>query len=125
MNLYHCLLLHAFLVVGPPNSVYKYSSFYNVYAYEAFGDIFTLSELEHNIIKSGLPKAAVGYLAQSFLPSSKYDFAIQRFDFRLHWAVNNGARTMISTLPLFQPHILDKQLSLLVRWAFCCYSSSD
>ena len=53
LNLYHCLLLHAFLVVGPPTTMYKYASFYNVYAYEAFGDIFTLSELEHNVIKAG------------------------------------------------------------------------
>jgi hypothetical protein len=51
--------------------MYKYGSFYNVYAYEAFGDVFTLAELEHNVIKAGLPRPSVGYLASNFLPASR------------------------------------------------------
>ena len=53
MNLYHCLLLHAYMVVGLPNSLFKWSHFFRFCSYEAFGDIFSLAELEHCIMRSG------------------------------------------------------------------------
>ena len=64
----------------------------------------------------GLPRPVVGYLAQSFLPSSKYDICVQRCDFRLHWAVNSGARSMIHIVPIYQPHTLEKQLNAVIRY---------
>lgn len=53
LNLYHCIILHSFLVVGVPLSVYKWSSFFSVCSYEMFGDVVSLVELEHNVIKAG------------------------------------------------------------------------
>jgi hypothetical protein len=53
LNLYHILLLHSFLVVGIPSTLLKWPSFFNSCSYEAFGDIFSLAELEHCIIKYG------------------------------------------------------------------------
>jgi len=53
LNLYHCLLIHAYLVVGLPNSLFKWSNFFRFCSYEAFGDIFSLAELEHCILRGG------------------------------------------------------------------------
>lgn len=53
MNLYHCMLLHAYMVVGLPNSIFKWSNFFRHCSYEAFGDIFSLAELEHCIMRAG------------------------------------------------------------------------
>ena len=53
LNLYHTLLLHAVLVAGVPSTVMKWPSFFNSFSYEAFGDVFSLSELEHSVIKGG------------------------------------------------------------------------
>lgn len=53
LNLYHCLLLHAFLVVGVPTTLFKWPTFFGSYSYEAFGDVFSLAELEHCIIRAG------------------------------------------------------------------------
>lgn len=53
VNLFHVMLLHALLVLGLPSSIFKWQSMFRNCAYEAFGDIFTLAELEHNIIKNG------------------------------------------------------------------------
>lgn len=53
VNLYHIMVLHAFLVAGVPSTLMKWPSFFNSCAYEAFGDIFSLSELEHCIVKAG------------------------------------------------------------------------
>lgn len=51
VNVFHLMLLHALLVLGPPTSLFKWQALFRNIAYEAFGDIFTLAELEHNIIK--------------------------------------------------------------------------
>jgi hypothetical protein len=40
-------------VAGPPAGAFKWPGFFSVCAYEAFGDIFTLAELEHCIVKAG------------------------------------------------------------------------
>ena len=40
LNLYHLMVLHATLVVGPPQSLLKWGSFFNCCAYLAFGDVF-------------------------------------------------------------------------------------
>lgn len=53
VNLYHILVLHSFLVVGIPTTLLKWPSFFNSCSYEAFGDIFSIAELEHCIIKAG------------------------------------------------------------------------
>lgn len=52
LNLYHCMLLHAYMVVGLPNSLFKWSNFFRNCSYEAFGDVFSLAELEHCILRS-------------------------------------------------------------------------
>lgn len=52
LNLYHCMLLHAYMVVGLPNSLFKWSNFFRHCSYEAFGDVFSLAELEHCILRS-------------------------------------------------------------------------
>ena len=43
---------HAYLVLGPPSSSRAWLSYFNSIAYEAGGDIFSLSELEHCIIRA-------------------------------------------------------------------------
>jgi hypothetical protein len=53
LNLYHTMLLHAVLVAGVPSTLMKWPSFFNSFSYEAFGDVFSLSELEHSVIKGG------------------------------------------------------------------------
>lgn len=53
LNLFHLILLHGLLVMGPPTSVFKWQALFRTCAYEAFGDLFSLAELEHNIIKNG------------------------------------------------------------------------
>jgi hypothetical protein len=54
LNLFHVMLLHSYLVVGLPNSLSKWPALFNTCSYEAFGDIFSLAELEHNIIRAGM-----------------------------------------------------------------------
>lgn len=59
LNLYHCLLIHGFLVWGLPDSTYQWGHFYSSCAYEGFGDVFSLLELEHCIIRFGMSKNSI------------------------------------------------------------------
>lgn len=63
VNVFHLMLLHALLVLGPPTSLFKWQALFRNIAYEAFGDIFTLAELEHNIIKHRTHPARPAYTA--------------------------------------------------------------
>ncbi len=53
LNLYHIMTLYAYLVAGIPASFMAWPGFFNCYSFEAFGDIFTIAELEHCVIKNG------------------------------------------------------------------------
>lgn len=53
LNLYHTLLLHCYLIMGIPTNIFKWQSFFRNCCYEAFGEIFSLSELEHNVLRAG------------------------------------------------------------------------
>lgn len=124
LNLYHCMLLHAFLVVGVPSSPYKWPSFFGSYSYEAFGDVFSLVELEHNIIRAGMSKPSVSFVS-SVLPSSRFSFSLNRVDYRLLWAVNCGSRSMYPSVPIFVVQDLDKQLDACVRYDVECKNAKN
>ena len=68
LNLYHCLLIHAYLVVGLPNSLFKWSNFFRFCSYEAFGDIFSLAELEHCILRGGIFSSLIHNLSHPPIP---------------------------------------------------------
>lgn len=114
VNLYHVIVLHAFLVAGPPSSVLKWPSFFNSCAYEAFGDIFSLSELEHCIIKNGIG-APKSFLIQALIPQSVYDLKLTQSDPRLLWALNCGSLSMPATVPILNPKQCEEQLDDIMK----------
>lgn len=67
------------------------------------------------ICLSGLPKPAVGIISQAFIPQSRFDFALNCDDFRLHWGVNCGSKSFLSVVPIFEPALLSKQLDCVLR----------
>ena len=54
LNLYHVMIMHTFLVLGTPGSTLKWIACFNTIAYQCSDDIFTLSELQHCIIRSAI-----------------------------------------------------------------------
>ena len=101
---------------------------------KAFGDVFTIAELEHNIIKSGFSRSSIGLISQIFIPQSRYSFAVGRRDYRLgiiiiiilyyyyhHYlflvfANNCGSMSMPPRVPIYDPVNLEKQLDFNVRY---------
>ena len=112
LNLFHCMLLHGFLVVGVPNTQFKWTTFYNSCAYEAFGDVFTLSELQQHIVLCGLPASSPTVVSGD---KDRYDFSLDSRDPRLLWALNCGrVASQPAVIPIYEPVSLYDQLDSMV-----------
>ena len=109
LNLYHLMIFHGFLIYGNPTSVFHWK-FFSVCSYEAFGDIFSLAELEHCIIRFGMARPSINIVAQSYIPQSRYAFSLDVKDFRLLWAVNCGSESMFGAIPIYKAKLLNAQL---------------
>lgn len=110
LNLYHCMVMHAFLVLGPPGSGLKWISFFNNLAYEVGDDLFSISELEHCIIRSKMAHPAQ-FMSRFVIPKSGYRMALQNADFRINFALNPGSTSSPSTVLVYSPETVDEQLN--------------
>ena len=94
LNLYHLMILHAYLVLGPPTSTFKWISYFNMISYQVNDDIFSLTELEHCIIRAGMNFPAQ-FLSKYVLPTSRYSFAMNISDPRVNFALNCGSLSKV------------------------------
>ena len=110
LNLYHCMIIHSYLVVGLPTTMNKWTGFFNHCSYEAFGDIFSISEMEHCIIRRGMHKPKLGLIVNQYIPTTDYDFYLNRRDYRLVWAMNCSSSSLIPQVPIYNEYELNNQL---------------
>ena len=109
MNLYHLMIMHSYLLLGPPETSFKLDHMNQMVSYQTSDDIFTIAELEHNIIR-----AAMGYPSQFgaklSLPKSQFGFALKVPDFRINFALNCGSLASPENVPIYKGEIVDYQL---------------
>jgi len=114
LNLYHVMVLHAFLVLGPPNSALQWIPYFNNIAYEANDDIFSLTELEHCIIRANMTYPTQ-FLSRFVLPKSRYEMAVTISDFRINFALNCGSLSNPPKILLYEVDNLSEQLDEAAR----------
>jgi hypothetical protein len=115
LNVYHVMIMHAFVVLGPPDSSLKWLTYFNTTAYQCADDIFSISELEHNIIRAEMSFPSQ-LLSRFVVPKSRYQFALTKKDIRIGFALNCGSLSIPrSTVPIYRPDKLDKQLDNTTR----------
>ena len=51
LNLYHAMVIHGSLVVGPPPSWNTWNAFYNNISYIFGYEMLSIAEIEHNILR--------------------------------------------------------------------------
>jgi hypothetical protein len=51
VNLYNALVIHGFVVVGPPTNLYQRLFFYNHTCYSVGGLVYSLNDIEHGILR--------------------------------------------------------------------------
>ena len=101
-----------FQVLGPPSSAVAWLSYFNTIAYQTADDIFSLSELEHCVLRAGM-SAPANFLSKMVLPKSRYAFALATNDARINFALNVGSECNPPCVVVYEPETLDAQL----RWA--------
>lgn len=109
LNLYHVMVLHSYLVVGPPDSSFKWISYFNKIAYEVSDDIFSLAELEHCIIRAKMNYPSQ-FISRFVLPKSRYRMALATADFRINFALNCGSLSNPAQILVYKPDRLDEFL---------------
>lgn len=115
LNLYHVMISHAFLVLGPPNWGLVWINYFNNVAYQVGDDIFSLTELEHCIIRSKMA-APSQFLSRFAIPKSNYGrTALTKNDFRINFALNCGSLSNPERIIIFNENDLDDQLNSASR----------
>lgn len=110
LNVYHVIIMHAFIVLGPPDSSLKWPAYFNTISYQCADEVFSLSELEHNIIRAEMSFPSQ-FLSRFVLPKSHYQFALSKKDIRLNFALNCGSLSVpTSAVPVYSPDKLQAQL---------------
>jgi hypothetical protein len=109
LNLYHVMIIHSFLVLGPPDSSLKWISYFNNIAYQVSDDIFSLTELEHCIIRAKMSFPSQ-FLSRFVIPKSPYQIAMTKSDFRINFALNCGSLSNPPTIFIYRVEQLDRQL---------------
>merc|ERR1712003_90196 len=119
INLYHVIITHAYIVLGPPKNGFDWLSYYNTIAYQCCDDVFSLTELEHNVIRAKMTYPSQ-FLSRFVLPkSSDFGFKLESGDFRINFALNSGSLSMPTTdVPVYKPDSMNEQLNATVR-EFC------
>jgi len=110
LNLYHLMVLHGFIVLGSPHNAASFTSFFTQVSYEVGGDIISLAELEHQVIRASM-HSPQQIMSKMFIPQSKYDFAPTLGDARLLFAVNCGSVSNFPSVPIYKAETLDHQLT--------------
>ncbi|KAK3264854.1 hypothetical protein CYMTET_26428 [Cymbomonas tetramitiformis] len=100
VNLYHLMVVHACLLVGPPRSASKFVRFFTTMSYECAGELFSLAELEHNILRASM-RPPNGVLTKFLIPHSAYDCGLRLPDHRLNFVLNCGSEAGPSGVPIY------------------------
>ncbi|CAN0079411.1 unnamed protein product [Pylaiella littoralis] len=114
-NLYHLLVRHMLLVLGPPSSAKDWPSSFVQVSYEVGGDVFSLQELEHCVLRGRLPRPSLKDFPKRFAPlppegDDHYAYSLGKADNRMSLFLNNGSQSNPTVVVLLSPEMLNEQL---------------
>ena len=110
LNLYHVMIVHASLVLGAPDSSFKWITYFNAISYECSDDILSIAELEHCVIRAAMNYPSQ-FVSKLVLPKSRFSFALTRPDYRINFALNSGSYSSPAFVPIYKPATIDEQLA--------------
>eukprot|EP00624_Nannochloropsis_granulata_P005770 evm.model.NODE_41244_length_18694_cov_23.977480.2 len=112
LNIYHTLLQHALLLLGPPSSK-DWSAFFASVSYELGTDVFSLSELEYCVLRGRLsrPRSLPRHMpSPPPLDDDHYSYALGMTDYRINFALINGSISAPPFVAVFRAAHLEEQL---------------
>ncbi len=60
-------------------------------------------------------RPSINILVKSFLPTTRFPFALNIQDYRLLWAINCGSLSNLPFLPIYDPATIHEQLDLVIQ----------
>ena len=108
LNLYHLMIMHAYFLLGPPESSFTYVNMMKMVSYQISDDIFSLAELDLNIIR-GNTCYPVDFAPRFVLPRSTYGFAPTKMDMRVNFCLNSGSLSSPRSVPIYKASIIETQ----------------
>ena len=114
LNLYHLLINHSYLLLGPPPSKFAWLSFYTTIAYHVGDELLSLAGLEHCILRAPM-SAPISLIGGLLLPTSRYACALTIAEPRLNFNLNCGSLTSPAQVPIYRAEVLEAQLEAVSR----------
>ncbi|CAL1529942.1 unnamed protein product [Lymnaea stagnalis] len=113
INVYNALVIHANIVRGPPNNMWKRYKFFNNTKYIISGKTFSLQDIENGVLRAN--RKGVG---QFLLPFGKDDprltMALDRHEPLIHFALVCGAKSC-PPIKMYTAQNIYKELQMAVR----------
>jgi hypothetical protein len=109
INLYNALVIHGFVVIGPPMNLYQRLFFYNHTLYGIGGHVYSLSDIEHGILR-GNQKPPTSYTRVFNGQDRRMANAVVVWDPRIHFALVRGTKSC-NALQVYDADNLDDQLN--------------
>mmetsp|Transcript_41345 Transcript_41345/g.50123 ORF Transcript_41345/g.50123 Transcript_41345/m.50123 type:complete len:723 (+) Transcript_41345:289-2457(+) len=113
INLYNALVIHGFVVIGPPTNLYQRLYFYNHTCYSIGGMMYSLNDIEHGVLR-GNQKPHMSYRRVFHNHDPRLQSAVVVWDPRIHFALVRGARSC-PPLQVYTPDKLDEMLTQATR----------
>jgi len=120
LNLYHCMLLHALLFVGPPTSTRTWPSWFSSNCYEVAGTVVSLAEVEHCILRRPMSQPATkAGLIQGIYPEvpkwheddPRQRFALPYKEPRINFVLNCASVSYPNDIMVFAADNIEAQLN--------------
>eukprot|EP00013_Stygamoeba_regulata_P017219 CAMPEP_0177680652 /NCGR_PEP_ID=MMETSP0447-20121125/30289_1 /TAXON_ID=0 /ORGANISM="Stygamoeba regulata, Strain BSH-02190019" /LENGTH=1306 /DNA_ID=CAMNT_0019190001 /DNA_START=99 /DNA_END=4019 /DNA_ORIENTATION=- len=122
INIYHVLLLHGFLVLGPPDTAVSKQEYYANLSYEVSGILFSLNEIE-SILRGGAAAKVIPNATRLSADNPRAKFCLKQADRRLSFVLNYGTRAFPATIPVLHVNTVHDQLDEACRtWVAHCLS---
>ncbi|MCR9289644.1 DUF547 domain-containing protein [Saprospiraceae bacterium] len=84
---------------------------YRKKAIQIGGNSFSLDDIEHGILRKYRWKFSIGYLPNIFTSSLIKDLAVSKIDYRIHFALNCGAKSC-PPIAFYAPEKIENQLEM-------------
>ena len=108
INIFNTLVIHGVIALGIKTSVKEVPFFFDRVQYRVGADLYTLSDIEHGILRQNRRPPA--RLCKRFSPSDpRRKFCVKAIDPRIHFALVCASRTC-PPVEAYDGHVIDEQL---------------
>lgn len=99
------------LLKNAPEKYQNRSAFFKSKQIQVAGKNISLDDIEHGILRRSKIKWSLGYLGKLFPNSFEKKLRVDKIDFRIHFALNCGAKSC-PPIAYYNPENIDRQLDL-------------